>query len=520
MPDAPETAVITPAPVSETISETAAAETVTSALTEPSSETSESSETSVESEETDSETASETNAWNETSIIKTMYVTQPCYSRARAIVGSDAVSQYSKGTQVNVEAITDTGYYKLEDGSFIHSDYLSDEPVAAPPVASAVPAPPVTTAATRAPAATTGVTAPPSGSVMAPVTSSLYNKNYRDKYGYKQLNSLEQELYANIVEAAESLAPHAEVPAGLYTDDIIKVYGMVFNQEPQLFWLSPTVPSGITTLSVNYALTDVNEINAAQSDIDRNVSSIMSKANAYTSSVSKLKVLFDWVVSNNDFLLEGSFETCSIYNGLRTGTAQKGVQCVGYAKSLQYLLDVAGFDAMVITGMNESGSSHAWNVVYCDNGWYNLDSGWAEPTTNTDPDYIRYSYFLVPDEWIHNISHLDVNIKYKNDGSPIKYFNPPACTKTSCNYFKAYGKEYSTVESAYNAMCAEIDAVAAANKKLAQIRVSDRSAYQTLITDSYFIKLREYAKTKGASLQLRRTNVLSGVMVLICDLTY
>ena len=32
--------------------------------------------------------------------------------------------------KVTVTAKTDTGYFKLSDGSFIHSDYLSDSKVA------------------------------------------------------------------------------------------------------------------------------------------------------------------------------------------------------------------------------------------------------------------------------------------------------------------------------------------------------------------------------------------------------
>ena len=66
-----------------------------------------------------------------------MYVSiQGIYSRADAIPGSAKVKLYGLNDKVNVVAITDTNYYKLEDGSFIHKDYLSSKETTAPPPSS------------------------------------------------------------------------------------------------------------------------------------------------------------------------------------------------------------------------------------------------------------------------------------------------------------------------------------------------------------------------------------------------
>lgn len=64
--------------------------------------------------------------WGEEAFSATMYVNQSCYSRIKALMGSDAVKQYTYGEAVNVVAKTDTGYYKLNDGEYIHGDYLSE----------------------------------------------------------------------------------------------------------------------------------------------------------------------------------------------------------------------------------------------------------------------------------------------------------------------------------------------------------------------------------------------------------
>lgn len=67
--------------------------------------------------------------WIESKASGTKYVNTDCYSRKKAVLGADTVKLYSVNDKVTVTAKTDTGYYKLSDGSFIHGDYLSDSKI-------------------------------------------------------------------------------------------------------------------------------------------------------------------------------------------------------------------------------------------------------------------------------------------------------------------------------------------------------------------------------------------------------
>ena len=67
--------------------------------------------------------------WTETKASGTKYVNTDCYSRKKAVLGADTVKLYSVNDKVTVTAKTDTGYFKLSDGSFIHGDYLSDSKI-------------------------------------------------------------------------------------------------------------------------------------------------------------------------------------------------------------------------------------------------------------------------------------------------------------------------------------------------------------------------------------------------------
>ena len=67
--------------------------------------------------------------WTESKASGTKYVNTDCYSRKKAVLGAETVKLYSVNDTVTVTAKTDTGYFKLSDGSFIHGDYLSDSKV-------------------------------------------------------------------------------------------------------------------------------------------------------------------------------------------------------------------------------------------------------------------------------------------------------------------------------------------------------------------------------------------------------
>lgn len=118
-------------------------------------ESAESSKSVEESNSSENSDTSETE-WKETAEDSVKYVSVDCYSRKNAILGAETVKLYSANEKVEVVAITDTGYCKLKDGTFIHSDYLSDskvtvttEAITAQPTASVAPA---TTTSTKAPA--------------------------------------------------------------------------------------------------------------------------------------------------------------------------------------------------------------------------------------------------------------------------------------------------------------------------------------------------------------------------------
>ena len=146
---APETAVTTTAPavtgtvidrIDEPKAETTTAQTTaTTAVTTTKPQETKSVETTTTTTKAVTTAKPETTTtvattkpapeWTEEKVSATKYVNTDCYSRKKAVLGADTVKIYNVNDKVTVTAKTNTGYYKLDTGAYIHSDYLSDSKI-------------------------------------------------------------------------------------------------------------------------------------------------------------------------------------------------------------------------------------------------------------------------------------------------------------------------------------------------------------------------------------------------------
>lgn len=407
---------------------------------------------SVESIKAEAAKLQATKKWTETAVSKTMTVTTSCYSRKAAYSGAAKGSVYKKGTSVNVVALTSTSYYKLEDGTYIYAKYLKES---------------------------AQTTAPATYSAEPTTIKLMLNYDYTKRYAYKQLSDKKKALYKQFYDAALNLQSVIEPKYEYTKEEVVEVYTLVLNQEPELFWLGTTAPTGSTYLFVPFLEQDPNKIAKMQKEIAANVKTIVAAANKKSDTVSKLKIFYDWIVLNNDFELKSGYNT-TIYNGL--GVKGAKIQCSGYAKSMQYLCDYAGIESMVVVGTNNKDASHAWNVVKVKGAWYNIDTTWGDPICSHGPKYIRYEFFLVPDAWIREISHYNINKKI--EGTKVTYFAPPSCTKSTYNYFKVYKKEFSDIAAAEKELYAQLDAAVKSGTNVAEIRVTSQELYDKMMSTS------------------------------------
>lgn len=346
---------------------------------------------------------------------------------------------------------------------------------------------------------------------------SITTKSTTERYGYLTLTAEEKKLYDDIVDGIENLRYKICESDAYPIEEWTKIYGMVYNQEPRLFYMGAKVKVG----KLFYTTKSPDVINQMQKDIDAVADKLVSEAAGKSSTFEKLKVFHDYLVLNSSFeFSEGSQDyNTSIYNAFGSGEAQGNIQCNGYAKAMQYLCDKAGIVSMVVTGESAEGASHAWNVVDVDGKWYNLDCTWDDPLLE-NPNYknIRYNFFLVPDKWIHNVTHCHVNEHKLSGGKYIKYFDPPACTETAQNYFIKNGYVYSDFDSAEAALKAEIKKAAENKSRSAHIMVSSKDIYDKLFAKGtdYQKYAREFSGVRG----INNTACSEEMLIIEYDVLY
>lgn len=135
----------TPVPVTKapetTIATTPASETKSPETKKP--ETTATTTKAPETTTTATTTTTKTPEWTEEKIsATTMYISvDSCYAREKAVLGAATAKLYYFADEVSVVAKTNTAYYKLKDGTFIHSDYLVSSKPQATTVSSDTPVP-------------------------------------------------------------------------------------------------------------------------------------------------------------------------------------------------------------------------------------------------------------------------------------------------------------------------------------------------------------------------------------------
>lgn len=341
-----------------------------------------------------------------------------------------------------------------------------------------------------------------------PVSSS-------SRYGYNQLSSDEKKLYDKILEAAKSCNSSIEVDDSISDETWLKVYGTMYIQEPELFWLTSV---RVRTGKLWYWMTDPSEIAAAQKELDAAADAILSKASG-KSTFEQLKIFHDSIVLGCEFGTDdGSLtklHTQNVYGAL----VKHEVQCEGYAKAMQYLCDLSGIESMVVIGTSESGTSHAWNVVKVDGKWYNLDTTWDDPLLSySDPTHVRYRYFLCPDSWLHNKSHFSINTKAY--GTKIKYFDPPACTSDDMNYFTVNKLVFSDKASADAAIKDALKKASDSKTRAAEIRVSSKELYDQIAATDNLKSYASWIKGQNSNIKSVAQNCDPNTLVIELDIIY
>lgn len=119
--------------------------------------------------------------------------------------------------------------------------------------------------------------------------------------------------------------------------------------------------------------------------IKKRVEKLANSVRDLPDDYSKIKAVHDYLVLSNTYVYGQYGAYTALYHGKTS--------CTGYAFSFGLLMSELDIPVSV-----EIGGSHAWNRVYVDGEWYNMDVTWDDGLGGKDS--IMYDFFLKSDrDW-------------------------------------------------------------------------------------------------------------------------
>lgn len=274
-------------------------------------------------------------------------------------------------------------------------------------------------------------------------TAGYLVKDLGGYYAYERLSDERKKLYDKIYEILAKRATEITVPT-LDTTEIDYVFNCVLIDHPELFYVEGysyskyTVNGELNSIdfSGTYMMEEA-EIIEKQEQIDQYVKEIYQHFPMIISQYDIAKYFYETIILNTEYRLNAvnNQNICSIF------VTHESV-CQGYAKALQYLLQLEGVECVLVTGQVTGGEGHAWIIANLDGAYYHIDPTWGDASymaNDTEEVYIlpdiNYDYLCVTTEEISKTHSIDAIVDYPN------------CISINDNYYVMEGLYFTEVDT-------------------------------------------------------------------------
>lgn len=278
-------------------------------------------------------------------------------------------------------------------------------------------------------------------------------------YAYHGLDEEKQKIYLEIYDALSGMK--SGVPLSTVDKSVLDVvFACVMNDHPELFhvegyqYTEYTLGSTITgiTFSGTYSMTSAQVQQSAQR-IEQKLGACFQDVPLNEDEYSTVKYLYEWLINNTEYdkTVENNQNICSVFLEGRS-------VCQGYAKAMQYMLQRAGIQCLLVTGFT-NGERHGWNLVRVNGAYYYLDPTWGDASyasggTGSAAEgfapAINYDYFLVTTDEITRTHSIEKAVEL------------PQCTAVDDNYFVREGLYFEVYDEGKLAAVLDSEAVDAA----------------------------------------------------------
>ena len=322
------------------------------------------------------------------------------------------------------------------------------------------------------------------------------------KFYYNRLENIEKQAYNAILSEIYSMPESIDVPR-IDTVQLDNVFWALLSDNPDLFFVGRccTLVTSVfgTNCSVEYCI-EKDEYEKLKSELDAVCGKVISSlTNPQDKWQTELEI-HDYIVDNCEYrMTKGDYLCSSAYGAL----VDKAAACEGYSRAAKLLLDKAGIESSVLSGVstaaNGSGGAHMWNAVKLDGEYYYLDCTWDDPVSDNGNPVKIYSYFNINDETIA-ATHSDFSYDFK-------------CTATAANYYIKTGRYFETYSRSDEKKLASIIASELdSGGNFVEVRFGSKKAYN--------IAVGELIKRGRIYNVLSETAKLTDVDISVKSITY
>ena len=209
-------------------------------------------------------------------------------------------------------------------------------------------------------------------------------------YPYRaMLSDTQKEVYDQVYGAALELKESVTLCRQLDQSSIKNVMNAVFNDHPELFW---------PDTGYSYGYTSKGAVISVMLKYNETAQTLQSARQKFLNAAAK--------VINGASSLTTDLDQ-SAYSVFINGSSV----CAGYSRAFQYIMQQLNIPCYFCTGY-ANGGYHAWNIVYIDGKYYNVDLSWDDSLGDVSNTY-SFAYFNLSDKAIsvdHTRRELSVNL--------------------------------------------------------------------------------------------------------------
>lgn len=211
---------------------------------------------------------------------------------------------------------------------------------------------------------------------------------------YAMLESSMQELYCQIYANAQSLNASFAPVVDVTESQLYSVFEAVVGDHPELFWMDTGYQCkrvrGGNIVEITLSFNELaGRLDSAKREFDQAAEEILQGARLLETESEQEKYVHDAIAQKASYRLSAALNQ-SAYSALVNGETV----CAGYSRAFQYVMQQLGIPCYYCTGY--SGEDHAWNIIYMDGIFRNVDLTWD------DGDVISYEYYNCSDRAFAN----------------------------------------------------------------------------------------------------------------------